>query len=400
MWPSFQTAVASLFSVAGFIAQFIGLGALHWSATLTVLFASLIMTGMRAWARKGLAKHPVCVPIPEKTELVWVALRAFRNDWQTSEGENKPNRGYGILARFRTPQPKRIRYVGRQRDSEWCIPTGFIAPISSDGTSICYPKPEGMPDTNKQRYNKASTEYVRQLTQFASRSQGRVIEFRVGFRSIASAPLPQECSQVKAVSDLILAAPHIPSIWDCAEAASNLADTMEGILTIFYDFGLDPIAFRKTSSWAIDVQQTFGLKTTWVVHLDPDGLRRDLIAGLSMWVYSLACGSDSLDTGLRNVDPLFWRNRPQTFKLTPGEAEYFIRILGNSRYMSSTKWDIWMRRILGAEGHSDIYQEIPAYNGEWDEGDSRHGEFQLRILRSWPVFGLYSSATFEPDSSK
>ena len=397
MWPSFHTAVASLFSVAGFIAQFIGLGALHWSATLTVLFASLIMTGIRAWARKGLAKDPVCVPIPEKIELVWVALRALRNDWPTSDREKKPNRGYGISARFRTPPLETIRNVGKQRDSEWCIPTGFIAPISLDGTSICYPIPEGMPDRNKEGLNKASKEYVRQLTQFASRSQGRVLEFRVGFYSIASAPLPQQCPQVKAVTDLILAAPHIPSVWDCAEVASNLADALEGIMAIFYNFGLGT-SFRKTSNWAIDVQQSFGVKTTWLVHLDPNRLRRDLTAGLSLWVYSLVCGSDSLGTRLRSDNTKSLRNRPRNSKLTPGKAERFIRILGNSGYMSLTSWDTWMLTILGARETWDSYHEIPAYNGEWDERFSHHRVLQSQDLRSWPVFGLYSSATFEPDS--
>lgn len=56
-----------------------------------MLIASLSMTGIRAWAQKGLVKAPVCIPILEKIELVWVALHAVQDDWPVPEVQNKPD---------------------------------------------------------------------------------------------------------------------------------------------------------------------------------------------------------------------------------------------------------------------------------------------------------------------
>lgn len=394
--PSFHTAAASFFPIAGFVVQLIGLGALHWSATITMLMASLIMTGIRAWTRKGLAKDPVCVPIPEKNELGWLALRIVRNDWPIREAQNKPDRGWGLLTRFITPQPKAARKVQSKRDCDWCIPTGFIAPISMDGTSICYPGHEGMPGIGKKELNKDSVEYVRQLSLFSSRGQDPVHQFQMGFHSIDSASLPQQCPEVKAATDLILRAPDILSFCNCADVASNLADAMEGIVRIMWDRGPDESPWKK-KSWVIDVQQSLGLKTPWVVHLDSETLRRDLTAGLSLWVYSLICGSDWLGTHLGDDDRFSPQNRPRNSKLTPGKPEKFIRILGHSGYLSALAMRRWIKILLRLHLEEPVktYREIPAYDGEWHDESHTHWV----DLRSWPVFGLYNSAIFDNDSS-
>ena len=54
-----MTAVATLATVVGFVAQFVGLRALHWSATIYQLGVMLIMTIARSVVRRGLAEDPV-----------------------------------------------------------------------------------------------------------------------------------------------------------------------------------------------------------------------------------------------------------------------------------------------------------------------------------------------------
>lgn len=150
-----------------------------------------------------------------------------------------------------------------KRDCEWCIPTGFIAPMSVDDTSICYPTPAGagMLNTRKKERNKDNVEYIQQLSLFSSRGQDEVHKFLVGFHSIASAT-PQQCPEVKAVTDLMLTTPDIPPVWNCADVASNLADAMEGIITILWDLGPGNSSPWEESFWAIDVQQSFEMKTS------------------------------------------------------------------------------------------------------------------------------------------
>lgn len=67
-------ALGTLISVAGFIVQFVGLRALHWSATIMQLGATLIMTAVRAWIRRGLSKEPITTPVPSGHELSWLCL--------------------------------------------------------------------------------------------------------------------------------------------------------------------------------------------------------------------------------------------------------------------------------------------------------------------------------------
>ncbi|KAI0168718.1 hypothetical protein BJ166DRAFT_464016 [Pestalotiopsis sp. NC0098] len=80
-------AISSLVSVAGFIAQFVGLRALHWSATIIQLGITLIMTAIRAWVRRGLASGPVTEPTLEGHEIAWLTIHivseqpdAYRSD--------------------------------------------------------------------------------------------------------------------------------------------------------------------------------------------------------------------------------------------------------------------------------------------------------------------------------
>ncbi|KAF5579669.1 2-oxoisovalerate dehydrogenase subunit mitochondrial precursor [Fusarium pseudocircinatum] len=67
----------------GYIVQFVGFRALHWSATVAQLGVTLIITGIRAWVRRGLAGEPNLIPSPptsEGHELAWLTLFLVGND--------------------------------------------------------------------------------------------------------------------------------------------------------------------------------------------------------------------------------------------------------------------------------------------------------------------------------
>ncbi|KAL8281863.1 hypothetical protein RB597_009535 [Gaeumannomyces tritici] len=68
------TVVAVFVSVSGFILQFTGLRAMHWSASVTQLGATALMTILRAWVRRNLAQNPKALPLVPGHELDWLAM--------------------------------------------------------------------------------------------------------------------------------------------------------------------------------------------------------------------------------------------------------------------------------------------------------------------------------------
>lgn len=69
-------ALGTLSSLSGFIIQFVGLRALHWSTTVMQLVATLVMTAVHAWIRRGLARDPIIAAVPSDYEITWLALHA------------------------------------------------------------------------------------------------------------------------------------------------------------------------------------------------------------------------------------------------------------------------------------------------------------------------------------
>ena len=127
--------MSALLALSGFVVQFVGLGAMHWSATVTVVSVSIFMTIVRAVVRRGLANDPRCISIPEKIELVWVALRVTRGDWDKIEAATSNSNP--LLTPSGLP------------DCEWGVLTGFIEPRLSDGTSICDTEQDAKQNTNQ-----------------------------------------------------------------------------------------------------------------------------------------------------------------------------------------------------------------------------------------------------------
>lgn len=65
--------IGMIVTLCGFILQFIGLRAMHWSCTIAQLLATVTMTALRAVARRGLSSLVQAVPMRENTELQWLA---------------------------------------------------------------------------------------------------------------------------------------------------------------------------------------------------------------------------------------------------------------------------------------------------------------------------------------
>lgn len=71
----YATVAAVLLSFGGFMLQFIGLRGMHWTVSVAQLGATLLMTALRAFVRRGLAEQPHTHKLPEGHEIDWLATR-------------------------------------------------------------------------------------------------------------------------------------------------------------------------------------------------------------------------------------------------------------------------------------------------------------------------------------
>lgn len=201
------------------------------------------MTGIRTLVRRGLAVEPLYASIPDEFELVWLALRTVRDDWNSFLTEKHSR---GLLA---------------PRDWRWGILTGFFEPGFSDGTimvDLLLPNflnpelPSALPN---------HTNYVRQLSKVSNQ------EFVLGFKRSSHHTLNQ-CKEARAAADLISAAPNIP-LRSYDALASKLTTAMEGVMEIMGpDFNVewkhDWIKPQYGCDWQIDVLGGLCAKTSWI----------------------------------------------------------------------------------------------------------------------------------------
>jgi len=100
---SLITLCSTVITLAGFVCQFIGLRAMHWSVALMQLAATLIVTCTRAFSRRGLANRPICEPLPTGDEAAGLAyILGGAKAWEIPTG-----RYNGMLQNFgsSTPEP-------------------------------------------------------------------------------------------------------------------------------------------------------------------------------------------------------------------------------------------------------------------------------------------------------
>lgn len=145
-----------------------------------MLGVTLLITGIRAWVRRGLARAPPCVSIPTGKELVWVALRTLRNDWErisTLEAHSNPSDLW--------------------RDCQWEILTGFIKPQLADSPSIHGPAFLNNPTSEVRHMLTVASKYMRQLDQLSGQ------EFVLGFT-----PNKKQCPEGVVIANLISTQPN------------------------------------------------------------------------------------------------------------------------------------------------------------------------------------------------
>ncbi|CUS13178.1 unnamed protein product [Tuber aestivum] len=67
--------VGSFVGIAGFVIQFVGIRALHWSASISQLVVTLAMTVARTWIRRNMSARPRAMILPVGYEIDWLAVR-------------------------------------------------------------------------------------------------------------------------------------------------------------------------------------------------------------------------------------------------------------------------------------------------------------------------------------
>ncbi|SCV61379.1 uncharacterized protein FFFS_15948 [Fusarium fujikuroi] len=68
------TLMGMFFSISGFIVQFVGLRAMHWTASVTLLGATILMTCLRVLVRRNLAQVPKSQRLLAGHELDWLTM--------------------------------------------------------------------------------------------------------------------------------------------------------------------------------------------------------------------------------------------------------------------------------------------------------------------------------------
>jgi hypothetical protein len=124
------TTVGTGIALCGFVLQFVGLRGMHWSASIAQLGAVVVMVGVKAWVRRGLAKSPACEPLPSGFELDW---------FTTSLGDIFTEAWISQKNRSRTTYPRMLS-DSDTRDRRWGVLTGGNSNLYvCDGSRVSAP---------------------------------------------------------------------------------------------------------------------------------------------------------------------------------------------------------------------------------------------------------------------
>ena len=310
------------------------------------------MTAARALIRRGLWKSPICIPIPKKSQLAWLALRAVKDDWQDWKEISVDKNPSALL-----------------HNCKWGIPVGFLPPRLEDDTLVL--------DLAMEAKSYELKRIVREVIEFMGfRPSFPDQGFMLGFNYFQN-PIHQ-CAEVKAISDLQSAAPNAPSK-DCYEVASRLALAMIGILNLVRE--RHPIPFYD---WVIEVQQGPGVKAPWIIRglrdnpVDQALLSAELRWGISLWLHSLTCMSKGLDT---------LSDHPEMYDLLtfkPWSWDSYIRIVGGGNpskaQAMASELSTWLERPT---------YTVPKYDWNWrlrDSSSFSRYRYKEDILFAQPVF--------------
>ncbi|KAI5778825.1 hypothetical protein EDC01DRAFT_634306 [Geopyxis carbonaria] len=117
------TVLATVISLVGYIAQFLGLRFLHYSVTLAQLVATVFMVALRAWARRNTVHRPRHEATAQRYELDFMAKRMMNcKTWsvvsRTFEASVSPECAAADVLEIR----RRLGVL-----SQWHVPCEYIA---------------------------------------------------------------------------------------------------------------------------------------------------------------------------------------------------------------------------------------------------------------------------------
>jgi ankyrin repeat protein len=113
-----KTMVGAIVALGGFVLQFVGLRGMHWSASVAQLGAVIVMVGVKAWVRRGLATSPAYEPLTSGFELDSFAKTLGdiqREPW--SGDPETPDKGV-------KSSKNQIPSVSTKSSNEWIVVTG------------------------------------------------------------------------------------------------------------------------------------------------------------------------------------------------------------------------------------------------------------------------------------
>ncbi|KAG8673766.1 hypothetical protein FPOAC2_07237 [Fusarium poae] len=108
------TIIGTTITLCGFVLQFVGLRGMHWSASIAQLGAVLVMVGVKAWVRRGLATSPACEPLPSGFELDWFTRTLGETNTEAWGGHNRGDSSIGAKLASNTESPS----------NKWNVVTG------------------------------------------------------------------------------------------------------------------------------------------------------------------------------------------------------------------------------------------------------------------------------------
>lgn len=307
-------------AISGFVLQFVGLSILHWSATVAVLVISLIMTCIRAWTRRGLAKSPLWVAVPENYELPWLVMRSIRNDWLTvfTEGES--------LNVMWTPLMSFLSDAKLTDPKASTLPPGCLTLDELKGLVTC--------DTPLSRDLDSCHDFVSGAHNIGKK------QFNLGFIKPDSV---DQCLEIRMCEQAIAAMPSL----DRKKFGSLASAVLRAIKGINSSLTKDRIEWKihqyplSGMDWRIDVRNSKGLSAPWIIPLSASGEVEKIVAaiasGLTFWTCSLGIWKEGMAR-------LFEYREMTSINVTPcpdfGNLQG--RIVGSTDFYSLEEFRWWL----------------------------------------------------------
>ena len=385
---NFVAAIGTALAISGFIVQFVGLRALHWSSTVIQLGVTLILTGARAWVRRGLAKDPIAISIPTGHELSWLAMHICGlKSWEIPTGVYDPDE----TERNGTRSAVDAGFVHTLLDSRF-EPEYFGMLCLNSWQSSAGGGPEAVPGIH--------TDGLRAFHHDIDRTQLSLLKVRRKLETLMPEPDPT----VRVANALASAIERIMSLaCNDTNISTNWGKSFSWISQGGYFKWVMHVALNPESGACRSTDLVVSLKagqrgTSDELSWSAD--RHELQAVLSLWVYSLIrrtpeqnkkrprAEADNLRSGL--IDP--------TTRSTVG-AHYHSEFEVGRPGPVALGQNMRFARIINGESHADsrwaeqVYRWIGPRVTTVAAGAPNGGHYRMRRdVEPWPVFGTSSLA--------